>query len=449
MLKKIARTKINEKKLKNGEKRYFIVQSFRDTEKGDTQVRKTLNTYDEADEYLSKLISDVRRGEVDPFVDKKKKKAEEKAYNNNIAFEKVATDWVNWRYKMIPKRITKESFVNEKIQLEKYIIPMFFGKKLTEISAEDCERSLSYWKGRGYKSISALKSVVNRIFIYGIKNKKIKILNPIDGVCMENSEDKEELRKAKEIMTFGNYHGKVITPDKVDHYELAQAVEFFKCAEKMGISRPIYVVLLLLFSSGVRVGEALALQWEDIHFEDGNFDIRKTAVERHAVSRTKTNGSIRIVILSKTMLKDLKKWKREEKKIFKDNNVKFNDKSFLFCRMIPGHWDELLESEQINDVMTKICHFSGKIPRMTPHGFRHTYISLAKANGDLAEVISNAVGHNNLKTTKNYTHELDIEKEEVAKKINNLQEAFGIHLGEINEADIFDSTKNNSAEEKR
>lgn len=92
----------------------------------------------------------------------------------------------------------------------------------------------------------------------------------------------------------------------------------------------------LLVMTGIRIGEALALNWSDIDFNKQILTINKTQVElkrKVTVSTPKTADSNRVIpINSQYLLELLKEWKVAQKKIeekFKRENSEYSGIVFL------------------------------------------------------------------------------------------------------------------------
>lgn len=73
-----------------------------------------------------------------------------------------------------------------------------------------------------------------------------------------------------------------------------------------------YELFLLELGTGLRLGEILALQWDDLNMETGELRITKSAIfikgELH-ITEPKTKSSIRMIVLPGLLLKILKKYK--------------------------------------------------------------------------------------------------------------------------------------------
>ena len=84
---------------------------------------------------------------------------------------------------------------------------------------------------------------------------------------------------------------------------------YLREAEKYGVLPMFFLEL----SSGLRRGELLALQWDDLNLETGELQVTKqvyrTKEDGLLISKPKTKSSIRTVSLPPTLLNILKEYK--------------------------------------------------------------------------------------------------------------------------------------------
>ena len=95
-------------------------------------------------------------------------------------------------------------------------------------------------------------------------------------------------------------------PEKIEKYCLAS-------------SKSNYIGIVICLYTGIRLGELLALTWEDIDFQTGIMSITKTSyrikengVPRIVIDNPKTKNSSRVIPLPKALLDILKKIKMRE-----------------------------------------------------------------------------------------------------------------------------------------
>ncbi len=74
-----------------------------------------------------------------------------------------------------------------------------------------------------------------------------------------------------------------------------------------------FTIIWILFMTGMRTGEATALQLDDVDFEKGTLDISKTLYYKNAAdyrfTEPKTKASIRAIALDSDTLRLLQEWK--------------------------------------------------------------------------------------------------------------------------------------------
>ena len=86
----------------------------------------------------------------------------------------------------------------------------------------------------------------------------------------------------------------------------------------------LFISFWLLFMTGMRIGEATALQWEDIDFETGILSINKSlyykSMTEYHFSEPKTQAGIRDIVIDTDTIKELKEWKEVQQKVIPDCN---------------------------------------------------------------------------------------------------------------------------------
>ena len=192
-------------------------------------------------------------------------------------------------------------------------------------------------------------------------------------------------------------------------------------------------IIYLLLYSGLRRGEALALEWNDIDLNTGEIVINKTIQYIAKIGiiekAPKTKTSFRTINIPKECLNVLieyKEWQDKEKlnmgdlwnsKItLKDKDykefTKKNNKLFTQWNGIP------MFPDSINDFIKDLCEEYGF--NFHPHSLRHTYASLLLRAGTPVKLVSSMLGHNNATTTLNiYTHIFKDDKSIASNTISN------------------------------
>ena len=154
--------------------------------------------------------------------------------------------------------------------------------------------------------------------------------------------------------------------------------------------------LELFFWTGVRRSEARALQYQDLNLERKTILIKKHIVEDggHAtVPGRKNDPEPMMVLLDDSLVETLKKTKERDQKI--DG---FNEDWYVLGYKNPFSISTFTRN------LDKLSEESG-LPRITPHGFRHSHISWLISNTDLSLYeIADRIGDTVQTVQKVYAH---------------------------------------------
>lgn len=199
---------------------------------------------------------------------------------------------------------------------------------------------------------------------------------------------------------------------KVDFWTKA---EFEKVISLMDLNdyyqRFNFTTIWLLFMTGARIGEATALQWEDIDFEAGTMRINKTLYYLNAFNyeftSPKTRASVRTVPLDKKTLEYLSEWEEIQASEVKTDFV-------LSYNGVPTTRGSL--SKVIN-----IYSKAANVHRIRVHALRHSHASLLISIGENPLIIKERLGHEDIQTTLGtYGHLYPNSNFETAQHLNGL-----------------------------
>lgn len=166
-----------------------------------------------------------------------------------------------------------------------------------------------------------------------------------------------------------------------------------------------YAFFRLLAYTGMRKSEVLALQWKDIDTFNKELHVNKTlAVDEFGnviIQSPKTRASRRVISLDTETLSILNNWKLQQKEEYLKLGYNTSSKEQHVFTTVKN---TLYIPNTVNDWLRYILK-KYNLPRITPHGFRHTHASLLLEAGESVKVVQQRLGHENSKVTLDiYAH---------------------------------------------
>ncbi len=288
------------------------------------------------------------------------------------------------------KRHKKQGFIALTSNFNSKILPYFKNYNIEDITSKDIIK----WQNEIY-NLNLKYSYTSKLYInfnsfmkfcctyYNLKE------NPFDRV--------ENFRKGEEEV-------------KHDFYNLKEFNQFIKCFDN-----EIYKQFFnLMFFTGTRPGEAMALKFNDIHGDYISVTKNLTTKGGRNLDTPKNKSSVREIKIDKFLKRDL----LELKKMY----VGCNDDYFIFGGIKP------LSPSTINRYKRKACE-KACIRPITLHQFRHSHATLLLQNGIMINEVSRRLGHNKVSTTLNiYTHTDLTQEKRVCNTLNSLRNNFLITL---------------------
>lgn len=304
-------------------------------------------------------------------------------------FEEIAYLWLE-SYKATVKPST---FENVRSKVEKMTEEHFKEMKLKKITVAYCQK-IVIELSKSYVLYNHYLSVINRIFKYAV----------LMDVLNSNPFDKVIKPKSRQTQRKGNF----LTKEELK--------EFLKLAQNTTLSYFFPLVHLMSYT-GLRQGEALALKWSDIDFENKKITVNKTAArikEKQTLQTPKTKNSKRVISIDPATLSILRSWKKDQIKIYFKNGKHFEgDKNFIFTNQ-RGEW------VHIHNFIRYFKRFIAdyKLKPITPHGLRHTHASLLFSAGVEPKNISDRLGHSTVQITLDlYTHITEEQRTDTVDKL--------------------------------
>lgn len=340
------------------------------------------------------------------------------------AFAKSDINYVFDRYIRYKTELRSSTMANYLYMYNRYVRNGFGKKKIADIRYSDVYmfyRALAD-KGLAISTINSVNCVLAPTFQLAVRDQIIRN-NPADEVM-------SELRK--------------LMPDTTDvrhALTLEQERAFLRALDEPKNLRwkPLFTVM---FGTGVRVGEVIALRWHDVIF------IRNEIKIEHSVSYTprpekgfkceyrmeapKTEAGCRVIPMLDAVRSILEEEYQRQTETGETCKAELKGLSgFVFGNRDGG----LLNSRSINKVIKRIVNdynaaeeVNAKresreavmIPQFSCHVTRHTFCTRLCENETNIKFIQTVMGHKNVETTLNiYAEVTERKKQEVIRELNN------------------------------
>lgn len=175
-------------------------------------------------------------------------------------------------------------------------------------------------------------------------------------------------------------------------------------------NRVYKALFIVLYYTGMRLGEALGLRWKD--YKNMTFDIYKSITYKtdnklYEEKQPKNENSIRKVTVSENIDSIIESYKQKEMNI-----PGFDESWYMFGRKRP------LPTTSIERHKNKACE-KAEINRIRIHDFRHSHASYLISKGVNIVIVSRRLGHTDINMTlKVYTHLFKNEDKEIMNLLN-------------------------------
>ena len=186
--------------------------------------------------------------------------------------------------------------------------------------------------------------------------------------------------------------------------ECFTAVEQKKLEEAVIASKKqkLFGIIVCLYT-GLRIGELLALTWNDVDFEKGEINVSKSCYygkHGRVMDSAKTEHSKRVIPLCKQLIKIMRKMEKE------------NDSEYVISSK--GKPVTTRSYQRSFENLQKKLHISHR----GFHALRHTFATRALECGMDVKTLSEIMGHKNSTVTLNrYAHSLTEHKKEMINKL--------------------------------
>lgn len=293
-------------------------------------------------------------------------------------------NFVNIYNEDMKHRIREHTYNQKQYVINKKLLP-YFGKlpisEITPAAIRKWQNELIAYRDEDDKPYSEtyLRTINNQLS--AIMNYAVRYYSLKENPC----------RKAGSI---GKSHA--------DEMQFWTTDEFKKFLEKISNKPQSRAGFLVLYYTGIRIGELLALEYTDIDFKAKKLVINKSYQRidtKDVITAPKTPKSIREVSLPDFLLEELETYTNKLYGLRKHDRIFPYTKHFFEKEMNRGTKD-------------------GEVKKIRLHDLRHSHASLLIELGFSPLAIADRLGHEKVETTLNtYSHLFPHKRDEVAEKL--------------------------------
>ncbi|EPI07677.1 tyrosine-type recombinase/integrase [Enterococcus faecalis] len=303
-------------------------------------------------------------------------------YVKDILVHEYLDTWL----KIKERQVKKSTLAKIKRAIRIHILPKFAYYKVTEIQRIDCIN----WVNEmcNYLSVDSAKSycaTFSTALEDAVNDYKLIESNPMKNIKYPRNQNQK-----KDIQFF----------EKNDLKKLLAISETYK-GTKPFINYQYYVLTYILSRTGLRLGEALALKWEDL--KENTLAINKTLYrENHTnfITEPKTDSSYRTILLDNKSLDLLKKFKIQKLEYSLKSDFFILNKEYIFT----DSKGDFLKQCNYRTYFSTICKLSD-VPKLSPHALRHSHAVHLLESGSNIKFVSERLGHSTINMTANvYLH---------------------------------------------
>ncbi|MBM7616604.1 integrase [Weissella uvarum] len=354
----------------------------------------TCETMREARLKEAQLITDVETGELVPEWDKPKV---QQHYTFDEAFEEWFDIYKQQGFTQSTVDKTEQYFKLHLLQPE-----LFGGMYLERMTRKEVQDRVNVFLAK-YVTATKMLGYASQVFKYAVDSEHIK--------CDENPLDHIRKVRPKKAQT-----------RKVKYYNEGQAQLFEAGFNEYYDDKPMYkAVYTVLLRTGMRIGELLGLQWQNVDFANNLLTLngRMTYLgdgTRKYESGLKNGDGVRVIEIDKVTHNKLKDWHKAQLLEGFKSGTPIQTEDFVF----PYARTSITNSfYRFQDWFNK--NHEEQLPHLNLHGLRHTHASLLISDGVELKKVAERLGHKDITITANiYADVTPKARREVADKFSEI-----------------------------
>ena len=325
--------------------------------------------------------------------DAKKKLREFKKSADYSAGHMPSTDTVEsyfsrWLNTYQINKLKPASFDRLETTVNHHILPCMGNKKIDKVTRDDIQglvNKLYNQEGLSYSTVKKVYVALNACYKHALADDTV-IKNPCLGIILPSQSE-----RTKQVPAFTDNETEILQRELFRKNAKDEYINFYAPA------------FLLILHTGMRMGEALSLTWDDIDFSSKTISIKKNSIlvkkrnsngeisggySLQVQDSTKTASGNRVIPLNRTAEDALKDLKKDNETPYVIINSKGNP-------VLPSNFERSFHA------ILRNCG----LDEYGVHTLRHTFASRLFGKGVDAKVISKLLGHSSVKITYDiYVH---------------------------------------------
>ena len=303
-----------------------------------------------------------------------------KKLSNERSMDMKLSDFIEIYFSDKQNDLKDRTIKNKRYMMQQHIVPYFGNQMMSEIKASQIIQWQNEIQKKGY-SYSYLRMIQNQLTSLFTHAAKIYDL-PVNP--------------CKKVKRMGNSDSRSLNFWTLDEYK-----QFIQTMEP---GTRYYLMFEMLFWTGCRIGELLAITKADINFEKNQLSINKTYYRtgmQDIITEPKTKQSFRTI--------EIPEFLKEEIKEFVDGHYGMPDTERLFP----------VVQEAVQHKMKRQIELAG-VKKIRVHDIMHSHVAYLIEKGVEPLLIRDRLGHKDIRITLNtYGHLYPNQQRKIANLLDN------------------------------
>jgi integrase len=270
------------------------------------------------------------------------------AVDPNITVSDYAKRWLKLAEVTLKPR-TLESYT---ATLRRYLLPAFEKTKVRQLARGRVKVFLAEKLGSGFaRNTVRIMHATLRAMLNAAVDDGVILANPADRLGRTLRLAPSKATRQEQIKAFDR--------DQLEHF-LAVTAKW---------ERRLYPLFLLMVRTGLRIGEALALKWDDVHFARRELRVERAVFK--AEITTPKSGHGRTVDMSKQLTETLRRLQAAQKAAKLRRGLQE-----MALWIFPSLAGTPLDHANVEKAFKRVLKTAELPLHFTPHCLRHTFASL-------------------------------------------------------------------------